>query len=126
MRRPVWRRLHAGRGAPTDGNDRTGNSQCQCLIGHLGAEIASFWRFPVEQDFDSVEDFRLDAAILEAVDLLDARRARHVDLGQEASDDVDSDEEEAVATQGRAQCIDDPPVVGIEFGPLWPPPDVEI
>src|SRR5258705_3480322 len=56
---------------------------------------------PVGRDagLERVENLGLERAALERVDLLDARRAGDVDLGEQAADHVDPDEEQAIALE---------------------------
>ncbi len=55
--------------------------------------------------FDGVPDVGFDADPVEAVDLLDAGRRGHVDLGHEAADHVDADEDEAALGERRADGV---------------------
>src|SRR5258708_15715851 len=55
----------------------------------------------VEPCLDRIPDERLQSAPVEPVDLTNAGRRGHVDLGQIVADDVDADEEQALPAQRR-------------------------
>src|SRR5581483_1077110 len=75
---------------------------------------------------DEVEDPRFEADAVQAVDLLDARRARHVHLGHEPVDDVESDEVEAVGLELRRHPAADLAVAGVDRGALDAPAHVDV
>ena len=52
---------------------------------------------------DEVQHLGFEARAVEAVDLLDARRARHVDLGHQAADHVEPDEVQPIGRQPRGE-----------------------
>src|SRR5260370_1218458 len=74
--------------------NRAGRLLCDYQIEVSGLAI-------VESCLDRVPDERLQSAPVEPVDLLNAGRRGHVDLGQIVADDVDADEEQALPAQRR-------------------------
>src|SRR5689334_15375027 len=72
------------------------------------------------------DHLRLEAHAVEAVDLLDAGRARDVDLGQVVADDVEADEVESGGAQARTYAVADAPLALGEHDLAGGAADVEV
>src|SRR5690349_11097256 len=73
------------------------------MVVREGADIAS----PAPARFNRVPDEGGDVRPAEPLDLADAGRRRHVDLGEVVADDVDADEDEAARFQRRPDALAD-------------------
>src|SRR4051812_12458663 len=73
-----------------------------CRLAH-GMRRCEWPLFRGALGLDGIPDLRSHVGAVETLDRADARRRRHVDLGEVAVDHVDADEQQAALAQRRAE-----------------------